>query len=162
MDYNYIKQLVERYFECQTTLEEEEILRSFFNQKDIPADLKVYQDLFQYEQEEVKNDVLGQDFDDRIMAMVEEKKPVKAHVITLTQRFMPLFKAAAVVAIVLTLGNAAQVSFEQPANEITRSVGTDFNHAQHGTSVALSDSALIDTLQQSSLQPHETVSPIIK
>jgi hypothetical protein len=32
----------------------------------------------------------------------------KAKTVTLTSRLMPLFKAAAIVAIVLTLGNAAQ------------------------------------------------------
>jgi hypothetical protein len=38
---------------------------------------------------------------------------VKAHVITLTQRLKPLFKAAAIVAIVLTLGNAAQAPWDR-------------------------------------------------
>ena len=32
---------------------------------------------------------------------------------SLTQRLKPLFKAAAIVAIILTLGNAAQVAFNK-------------------------------------------------
>ena len=32
MDYKYIEQLLERYWKCETTLEEEEILRMFFSQ----------------------------------------------------------------------------------------------------------------------------------
>ena len=36
MDYKYINQLLERYWECKTTLEEEQILRSFFSQLCVP------------------------------------------------------------------------------------------------------------------------------
>ena len=32
MDYKYIEQLLERYWACETTLEEEQILRAFFLQ----------------------------------------------------------------------------------------------------------------------------------
>lgn len=39
MDYKYIKQLLERYWRCETSLEEEKILRTFFSQKDVPAEL---------------------------------------------------------------------------------------------------------------------------
>lgn len=39
--------------------------------------------------------------------------PVKAKSIRFTQRIRPLFKAAAVIAILITLGNAAQHSFVQ-------------------------------------------------
>lgn len=40
MDYKYINQLLERYWRCETSLEEEDILRSFFSQKDVPVDRK--------------------------------------------------------------------------------------------------------------------------
>ncbi|MCE6984063.1 pyruvate ferredoxin oxidoreductase, partial [Pseudomonas frederiksbergensis] len=54
MDYKYINQLLERYWRCETSLEEEDILRAFFSQADIPADLKRYQPLFAYQREEPK------------------------------------------------------------------------------------------------------------
>ena len=59
-----------------------------------------------------KEQPLGEDFDKRILAMTEQQQTVKARTISLTQRMMPLFKAAAVVAIILTLGNAAQAPWE--------------------------------------------------
>ena len=31
MDYKYINQLLDRYWKCETSLEEEEILRTFFS-----------------------------------------------------------------------------------------------------------------------------------
>ena len=110
MDYKYIEQLLERYWECKTTLQEESILRSFFSQEDVPAELRQYQALFDYEQQ--REDVLGDDFDARILEMIGEEEP-KAKVVTLTSRLMPLFKAAAVVAIILTLGNAAQAPWDR-------------------------------------------------
>ena len=39
MDYKYISQLLERYWNAETTLEEEEILKAFFRQDNVPADL---------------------------------------------------------------------------------------------------------------------------
>ena len=111
MDYKYIEQLLERYFQCETTLKEEEILRSFFSQEDVPVWLMKYQALFAYETAQEQS--LGDDFDERILEMIEQSKPVKARVLTMTQRLKPLFKAVAVVAIILTLGNAAQAPWDR-------------------------------------------------
>lgn len=153
MDYRYINQLLERYWECETSLEEENILRAFFSQKDIPAGLLKYRDLFAYAQEEMSVKALGADFDERILSLVEDEEPlqVKAKKITLTRRLMPLFKAAAVVAMFLTLGNAAQESFENNADEFNVATG-GYEKVEKGVSVALKDSAVIDTMKNASLQ----------
>ena len=139
MDYKYIKQLLERYWRCETSLEEEEILRTFFSQKDVPGVLASYKSLFEYEQSEPKTDVLGDDFDQKILGKVEGDKPVRARVITMRQRLMPLFKAAAVVAIFLTLGNAVQSAFysEEPQPQNVANV----QKPKDGPSVAKIDSA---------------------
>ena len=160
MDYKYINQLLERYWECQTTLEEERILRAFFSQDDIPASLLMYRDLFVYEATEPKQDKLGDDFDAKVLAMIGDDKPVKAKVISLKQRLMPLFKAAAVVAIFLTLGNAMQMSFEAD-NSYENMAGVEQENVQ-GTSVAKSDSVKIDSPHRSSLSPQESnaISPL--
>lgn len=114
MDYKYIEQLLERYFQCETSLEEEQILRSFFSQKEVPVSLQPYRSLFVYEQSEPKEDRLGEDFDQRILALIEEDQPkVKARVITMEQRLRPLLRAAAVVGIILTIGLAAQMPYER-------------------------------------------------
>ena len=108
MDYKYIEQLLERYWQGETTLQEEMILKTFFSQPDIPENLRKYSALFAYEAE--KSEGLGDDFDARMLEMTGEAP--KAEVITLTSRLKPLFKAAAIVAILLTLGNAAQAPWE--------------------------------------------------
>ena len=110
MDYKYIEQLLERYWQCETTLQEEAILRTFFSQDDVPAELEQYKALFATQQHE---EILGDDFDARILAMVGQEAEPKAKVVTLTSRLMPLFRAAAVVAIILTLGNAAQAPWDR-------------------------------------------------
>jgi hypothetical protein len=80
---------------------------------------------------------------------------VKARIITMPQRLRPLFKAAAVVAIILTLGNAMQVPFaRQNADPISSYDGYDKPELDKGTSVAMGDSAIIDTLKQSMMEPN--------
>lgn len=158
MDYKYIDQLLERYWAAETTLEEEEILRAFFSQTDIPAELEPLRPLFAYEHVEKQQDRLGSDFDERILAMIEEegeKKVVKARTITLSQRLMPFFRAAAVVAIILTLGQAAQVPFQQKDDQM-QMAGTE--QQGEGVNVAMGgDSATIDTMRQSNLQEQPAV-----
>ena len=110
MDYKYIEQLLERYWQCETTLQEESILRTFFSQEDVPASLKQYKALFELQQEKPE---LGDDFDARMLAMIGEEEQPKTKVVSITQRLMPLFRAAAVVAIILTLGNAAQAPWDR-------------------------------------------------
>ncbi|MBR5653882.1 MAG: pyruvate ferredoxin oxidoreductase [Prevotella sp.] len=145
MNYQYIEQLLERYWQCETTVEEEKILRTFFSQKDVPAALLPYKDLFTYEQQEREEVALGDDFDSRMMELINEPTPVKARTIKLTERLKPLFKAAAVVAIILTLGNAVQMAFLHETAATQGEIAVIEQNID-GPSVAKADSARIDTL----------------
>lgn len=149
MDYKYINQLLERYWQGETTLEEEQILRSFFSQLCVPEELAKYRPLFVYEQTEPKADRLGDDFDERLLAMIDEPQHVAAQRVKLSQRFAPLFKAAAMVAIVLTLSQAAQFSFQTGDNATGNSVYTP--RTINGASVALNDSARLDTIKKGNI-----------
>lgn len=156
MDYKYIEQLLERYWRCETSLEEEDILRAFFSQKDVPASLLQYKPLFAYQQEERKAECLGNDFDQKILAMTEKSEVVKARTITMRHRLAPLFKAAAIVAIILTLGNAMQVPFsEEQAAPQTDMAG--FSRSVNGPSVAKADTVKADTLGKYSSEMPEAV-----
>ncbi|MBQ8046870.1 MAG: pyruvate ferredoxin oxidoreductase [Prevotella sp.] len=158
MDYKYITQLLERYWQCATSLEEEEILRAFFSQSDIPSELQRYQALFQYEQAETKKDALGDDFDERMLAMVGEPSVAKARTITMARRLMPLFRAAAVVAIILTLGNAMQVQFDGNGYYSPAA----YEQPSGTTAVAIAGDSLVssDSLQQSQLIGTDRLTPI--
>jgi len=119
MDYKYIEQLLERYWEGETTLQEEAILRTFFNQKDVPADLMKYKSFFDCGLQE---ETLDDDFDARILSSIGQEEP-QVRIISLS-RLKPLFKAAAVVAILLTIGNAAQApwnyGWDNPQDEYAK------------------------------------------
>ena len=149
MDYKYIGQLLERYWQGETTLQEENILRSFFSQQDIPEHLQKYKALFTYEKEEP----LGDDFDTRILEMIGENEP-KAKTVTLISRLKPLFKAAAVVAIILTLGNAAQApwnyGWDDPKDEYAK-----FREQQVADSVNLLNPVQAENLGDSALAPKQ-------
>ena len=119
MDYKYIEQLLEQ---GETTLQEEAILRAFFSQDDVPANLMKYKSLFDCGLQE---ETLGDDFDARILDSIgEDEKEPKAKVVSWSSRLMPLFKAAAVVAILLTIGNAAQApwnyGWDNPQDEYAK------------------------------------------
>ncbi|MBO7109721.1 MAG: hypothetical protein J6V97_06460 [Prevotella sp.] len=115
MDYKYIEQLLDRYFRAETTLQEEQILKAFFAQgaEDMPQELQQYAPLFAAFDEQPE---LGDDFDERVLAQLPadivplQPKQVKARTIRLTERLRPLFGAAAMVAILLTVGNAINQS----------------------------------------------------
>ncbi len=118
MDYKYIEQLLERYWSAETSLEEESILRTFFSQKELPAEMEHLRPLFT---DEYVGETLDDDFDARILQAIEAEEPhgaevVKAREVSLTQRLMPLFKAAAVVAIILTVGSALQAPWDSTWN----------------------------------------------
>ena len=121
MDYKYIEQLLERYWEGETTLQEEAILRAFFSQEDVPANLMKYKSLFDCGLQE---ETLSDDFDARILSSIGQEEEPKAKIVTLASRLKPLFKAAAIVAILLTIGNAAQApwnyGWDNPQDEYAK------------------------------------------
>lgn len=126
MDYKYIEQLLERYWRCETTTEEEHILRTFFSQADVPASLAKYKDLFVYEHQQATQR-LSEGFDERVCRMAGADAPapkvVHARRVTLSMRLQPLFHAVACVAIVVLFGTAAQHMFTHPEAE----TGWDYN-----------------------------------
>ena len=89
MDYKYIEQLLERYWACETTLEEEQILRAFFLQEKLPSHLSTYRDIFALQDGQAQPH-LSADFDRRMMELIgEEEKPAQvfhAHRITFRHR----------------------------------------------------------------------------
>lgn len=70
MDYKRIVMLLDKYFAGETSLEEEEALRQFFQREVIPEELKPYQPLFQFFSHE-RNLKPGEGFDERLLAQIE-------------------------------------------------------------------------------------------
>lgn len=112
MDYKYIEQLIDRYFEGETTLEEEQILRKFFAQEELPEYLQQWQPLFRAERE-LSASHLDEAFDERIMALTGEYH-VKAQRISIANRLRPLFRVAAFLAFAIVIGTAVEYSAGTP------------------------------------------------
>lgn len=151
MDFKYIEQLLERYWQCETSLEEEAQLRAFFSGSNVPRHLMRYKDLFVYQQLQ-QEEHLGEDFDARVLAQIEVPV-VKAKRLTLAGRLMPLFKAAAVVAVVLSLGNAMQHSFFADVKEVAAAdtIGKQISAPSVALSVekaATREKQLLDSLRR--------------
>lgn len=151
MDFKYIEQLLERYWQCETSLEEEAELRAFFNGSNVPRHLLRYKDLFVYQQLR-QEEHLGEDFDARVLAQIEVPV-VKAKRLTLAARLMPLFKAAAVVAVVLSLGNVMQHSFFADVKEVAAAdtIGKQISAPSVALSVekaATREKQLLDSLRR--------------
>ena len=120
MDYKYIEQLVDCYFEGETTLEEEQILRKFFAQEELPEHLRQWQPLFR-EQYALSEAHLDASFDERILALTGEYH-VKAQPIPLRVRLRPLYRVAAFLAFAIVIGTAVEYStnpsMEAPAGQV--------------------------------------------
>lgn len=133
-----MKHLIDKYFNCETTLEEEQLLRDYFAGDEIEASLQEYAPLFRYEQQQ-NEEQLSADFDQRLMQLIQEQPVVKARTITLRQRFAPIMRAAAVVLFVVLLGNGIQTVFNEPADNGTAAI----DQPQTGNHVALTDSVTL-------------------
>lgn len=104
---------MERYWNCETSLQEEEILHSFFAQEDVPVPLLPYRDIFAAQKAHAAEH-LGEDFDQRILALTEQAEPKKSKMkvvakrVTRSYKLRPFLQAAASVAVFLCLGMAVQ------------------------------------------------------
>lgn len=162
MDYKYIEQLIERYFDCTTTVAEERILKAFFSQEDVPASLRQYADIFCYEVEEAGEGVSA-DFDERVLARLEaegDAPEVHVHIqkMTFAARLRPLWRSAAAVAIVVLLGGSihkayvthpiepiSQFGEEMEAEQTVTSEGQEYcpsQFIQEGEKVAITTDSL--------------------
>ena len=110
MDYKSIEQLIERYWRCDTTLEEEKLLRDFFTFEEVPQHLVRYRDLFVYQT--IQRDTeLDEDFDTRIFEAISNPT-VRIKPVLDRKWFVPLLRAVAIVFIVAFIGNVAQDIFQ--------------------------------------------------
>ena len=147
MDYRYIEQLLERYWACETSLQEEQILRTFFQQAEVPAHLMPYKAVFDLQQEQAEP-TLGEDFDARMLQMVDndECSMTKAQPLTSWRRsWRPFYQAAGLVALILTIGMAAQRSFngsEEPPQAQYAQIDSMENPVQEVTPLPEQQAAL--------------------
>ncbi len=143
MNAQQIEQLLQRYWDCKTTVEEERQLRQFFNGNDVPQHLMRYKDLFVYEKF-MQEEQLSKDFDERLLKRIE-LPVVKAKSISILSRLAPIAKAAAAVAMLLVLGNLAERTLLQDYHQMA--VNDTIGQQITSPSMALGDDAESGELQ---------------
>lgn len=107
MDYNNIRKLLDKYWEGESSVQEEVQLRDFFNGSDVPEDLKSYQPLFQFFKMEQEKK-LNEDFDKRLIQQLESSEKSLAKV-----RSLPfyLMRIAAVGLLLISVYFVSQQLF---------------------------------------------------
>ncbi len=100
-----MKNLIEKYFQGETSLKEEAELKSYFNSGKVEASLQQYQPLFQHFEEESKLE-LNQEFEDNLF----KKLNTEAKVVPMRSWGRRLMRVAAVAAVVF----ASYLFFSEP------------------------------------------------
>jgi len=116
MDFDKIEQLLAKYWECETTLEEEQELKKFFNGTQVPPHLKEYVPFFTFLEFEKKTSKLDDVFDKQVIDKIEAlSKPKKGKVVKL---FYDMARVAAVVLVVVTAGYFVKEEYIDKKEEV--------------------------------------------
>lgn len=158
MNREYLDILLKRYWDCETTVAEEQELRDFFSRADLPEEYTQYLPLFSYVGEE-QAVTLSDDFDERLQASIiaAGRKNEKEK----TRVFVPLLRIAA--SLLLIGGLAISLFFitrqqNKPYYTETTGSNTDTNTAMQHATHALEK--LSDALQMSEEASVETIRSI--
>jgi hypothetical protein len=96
-----IGQLLEKYWNCETSLEEEQQLRSYFNGPDVSDQLKDAAELFRFlEAERVRS--VGDNFDSEVMRKVK-KAESKTKIVSMV-RWLQMARIAAGILVMVAAG----------------------------------------------------------
>lgn len=107
MDYKYIEQLLDKYWNGLTSAEEEKILKAFFEQDDLPAGMNIFKPLF-HEMNQAKNIKAPKQTERKITESINRRNTVKAIPNNWKARLIPAFKAAAVAVLAILIGKYLQ------------------------------------------------------
>lgn len=119
MDYKYIRELLNRYFECETTPSEERMLRAFFSGDDVPEEFVAYKAMFDAFDQESSLKV-SPSFKADLLHRVGQTSSVVARPRQFSLRIYlrPLYNAVATIAIVMLAGHVAQAIFGDGTDEM--------------------------------------------
>ena len=110
MDLNRVEILLERYWNCVSTVEEENELKLLFNSNDVPDELKESADLFKYFEQQ-KQATLNEKFNEEIIEKIKlQQSPT---VIKINRGFRNYMRVAAAVLVILAASFIFRMEFWQ-------------------------------------------------
>lgn len=150
MDYNQLETLIKKYWDCETSLEEEERLREWFRTHEVPERFKETAKLFSYFDEQ-KQKATDKQFDARVVKNLELKS--KGRTVTLWQTSLKIAAGIAVVAAafffvrkdLIEKHNLTEIDDPQKALEETRKA---FMMISKGFSIAEENTKKINVLNE--------------
>ncbi len=99
-----IEKLLSLYWENETSLQEEEQLRSFFNQKQVPDHLKKYQSLFVYQALEKQKGV-SENFENAVLERIRQyEEPMKPSMVSTFSNGWMKYAAIFILGFAMFLG----------------------------------------------------------
>lgn len=116
MDYKIINNLLEKYWEGESSLQEEESLKQYFNNGNVAPELEQYKSLFQFFKEE-QDVMISDDFEKRFLVAIEnEQKVIPAKVRKLS--WMTTIRSIAAVGILLMGAVFVFQNLEKPKADV--------------------------------------------
>ena len=105
MDSERLKMLLKKYWNCETSLQEEREIKGYFATEDSPASLTEIAALFRYYDLENKKELSGSSFDKEILELLQNESAgiKKTKQITMQPWLISLGKIAAALIIVLSV-----------------------------------------------------------
>lgn len=98
MDSNKINELLKRYWDCDTSLEEEQQLREYFRESNVPDELKETAALFRYFEENKKKSINDITFD-KVVVEKTKAPPKRSKSVNLVYNAMRIAAGVAVVMV---------------------------------------------------------------
>lgn len=96
MDSNRINELLKKYWDCETSLEEEEELRAFFSGSQVPDQYKETAALFRYFNDSKKKSLKDVGFEEKVLQTVS---PRKGKLVSLLRNSMRIAAGIAVLMV---------------------------------------------------------------
>lgn len=121
MSFQTIEKLLQKYFEGDTSLHEEEQLKSFFQQDDVPPHLMSLKELFLTYSREKEIEVLDKQFDNDIMSHIESEGIISMK----RKRRTTIYMISGIAASILIL-----ITFFLYINILTKSIEDTFSDPQ--------------------------------
>ncbi len=117
MDLDRIEKLLAKYWECETSVEEEKELKRFFNEEQVPDKWKSLKPLFEYYEQEKKTGKLDGLFDEKVLAQIEPKASIKSPG-KMRKLFYDMARVAAVAVIVVVAGYFLREDYKTTSAEL--------------------------------------------
>lgn len=118
MNSQRIEHLIKKYEKGETSVREEQELKAFFQQDEIPFNLRGYRDIFTYFDVASREELLNPDFDEKVIAAISETRTKRSFVKIRSLYGISGIAASIVVLIgfyfVMRINNTYQDTYSDP------------------------------------------------